>query len=172
MTSEYGNQIMILSPVELGSAPPVGTVGGAGTYAPDAAVVHDDPRSFEKLQTFVGVGFILATEDGFELATDKYRVALAPGLTDPIRAILTDRALSAEDRALFENREVPIKNKTSLYEKRLRLYLTLGEQFPWTLDGKPGRRQLTRQIGEARVDGVLLGKIYVVNRGEPATPQS
>jgi hypothetical protein len=144
LQTEEPPQMFDIYPLTLGERPVVGASG----YREATGISHDRTDSFRGVERFAALGRLEVKDGSLRLVSDKFNVVLSDEMDSGLRSVLEDIA-----------KEQP--------KARLTLFLDLKEVYPWSVDGRPGRRQTEREIGLARMDGLQLGKIFLAN-GAPA----
>jgi len=159
-----------IHPVTTGEAPPLTVRKEGEGYFDGKNIRHDRTETFRGVNRLLVEGFVQKTENGYRIVTGEFGVALASPVAPGLARMLEDLVASDEEvKALAEG---PALARKELMKKRVAAFVALGGEFPWTEGGKPGRRQVTREIGEARLQGLQVGKVYVVNDVEEARPQA
>jgi hypothetical protein len=144
MASGESNLELEVHPLTVTNRPAVSTSGEGDSYIQSDNVAYDRDDTFRSLKRFTAMGRLQQGEGGYWIQGKRFSVTLGGNLDPQFKAFLDNLA------------------NTSLSE-RVQYYLELEQVYPWTENGKPGRRQTTRQIGSATLDGVLLGSLYVKN---------
>ena len=139
-----GNLGLEIYPLEVPGRPAISSSGDEGTYRDSKQVAYDKTASFKGMTRFATRGRLQAADGRYWIQSHGFNVALSAELSPGLAAFLKNTA------------NTPITEKFTFY-------LELGETYPWTQDGKPGRRQTSREIGSATIDGVLVGDLYIRN---------
>jgi hypothetical protein len=142
-------QVIEIYPLTMVERP---VIGGSG-YRDGAGIAYDRTETFRGVDRLAAVGGFQVQEGKLRFVSNKFNMALSEDMDPGLKHLLEDIA-----------REQP--------QARLTVFMILEETYPWTVDGKPGRRQAEKEIGRARMSGLQLGKIFVGNgaprRGEAA----
>jgi hypothetical protein len=136
--------MMELYPLTAAARPAISSSGEEGTYVEAVGIRYETEGTFKNIGRFTALGLLQKGEKGFWLQSRKFNVALSDEMDPGMAAFLGDMA----------------GNKVT---ENMMFFLELRETYPWTEDGKPGRRQSEGDIGLARLDGVLVGKHYFAN---------
>ena len=144
MASEEPPQNIEIHPLKTGERPVVGTTSRKGAYADGSEINYKRLETFSRLDRFSVMGRLTERDGALLVVGEKFRVVLAEQIDPGLRILLTD-ILNDQPHA------------------RLMVFLELEEIFPWSQDGKPGRRQAQQEIGIARLYGLELAKAFLVN---------
>jgi hypothetical protein len=144
MASGEAGVTLEVHPLTVANRPAVSTSGQEGSYVQSDNVAYDRDATFQSMKRFVAMGRLQKGEGGYWLQGKRFNVVLAGDLDPEFAAFLDDLANTA-------------------ISERGQFFLDLQDVFPWTEKGKPGRRQTAHEIGSARIDGVLLGTLYIKN---------
>lgn len=144
MPTQEADLVMEIYPLRFGTRPAVSTSGVDNSYVQSDGFVYDRDQTWKGVSKFSATGLLQQREGGFWIQSQRFNVALEADLTPGLKAFMNDLA----------------GTKTS---ENLTFFLDLKEVFPWKADGKPGRRQETGEIGAAKLDGVLVGKLFILN---------
>jgi hypothetical protein len=161
-TSDVDLDMSIL-PITEGSTPAVTqTIGGSG-YLDGAGLRYDRDNTFKGVKEVAVSAFVAKTAEGYQLRSESFAMALEPPRAPAVAALLEDLAVdpSVLDRAFAG--KLPADQKLALNHRRATWFGVVEKTFPWTEAGKPGRRQLTHEIGLMSLDGVQLRKLYLRN---------
>ncbi len=150
-------------PLRTGPEPSIGAEGDRLTYADGAAFRHDRDQSFRGATRVALPAWVVAVDGGYRLWAEGCSMALAGDLDPGVKAVLEDLEVPQATLDRLTAGELPAGERIELNKKRLTWFLTIQETFPWREGSQPGRRQLTREIGAAHVDGVKVRKAYYVN---------
>jgi hypothetical protein len=153
MESAEPAQTVEIYPVHVGQAPLIASHPRDGAYVEGGNIAYDRTSTFSSLPRIVVAGRLERTGDGLRIVSDSYNVVLSSRMDPGLRAVLEDVA-----------REKP--------KARLKLFVDMEETFAWDEGGQPGRRQIEHEIGVARLAGVQLGKIFLVNGVTEAKPSA
>jgi hypothetical protein len=137
---EEPSQVIEIYPLTLAERPVI----GGDNYRNGAGISYDKTSSFRGVTRLASVGGFQIQDGKVRFVSDEFNVALSEDMDPGLVNLLEDIA-----------REQP--------QARLTVFMTLEETYPWTENGKPGRRQTEKEIGLARVDGLQLAKIFVGN---------
>jgi hypothetical protein len=138
------NLVMEIYPLRFGTRPAISTTGVDASYLQSDGFVYDREQTWKGVSRFAATGMLQQRENGFRIQCSRFSVALGADVEPGLTAFMSDMA------------------GTRLSED-LTFFLELEEVFPWKADGEPGRRQETGEIGSARVKGVLVGKLFILN---------
>lgn len=133
-------------PLAVGAAP-------AG-YPSGEGVLYDDKATFENLDKVSVTGRLQKTERGLRVNTGTFSIAVGSDLAPGLDRILNHfvQAVDSEGNPVDETVPSP-----------LIFNMEMQEIYPWATNGEPERRQLYREIGSARLDGVVLAGQYFPN---------
>jgi len=135
--------MMELYPLDATGRPAIGS-SGEGVYVEAVGIRYETEGTFKNIGRFAALGLLQKGERGLWLQSREFNVAISDEMDPGLAAFLGDIA----GNRVTEN---------------MTFFLELQETFPWTEDGKPGRRQSEGEIGIARLAGVLVGKHYFAN---------
>ncbi len=161
LTRDVNLEAEIIPIATAGEAPSIRTDPGTAGYFDGTAIHYDRDATFSGVGKVAVKGFVLKTPEGWCVAGDNQRMALTGPFSPGLAAILEDLAVTESDLAGLASGKVSTDRRIELNARRATWYLNLAEVYPWTEGGRPGRRQLTREVGGATVDGVLLRRVYV-----------
>lgn len=122
-------------PLDISGCPAISTSGEEGTYRESNQVAYDRTSSFKDLTRFVVRGRLQVTDGRYWIQGKNFNVALEGNWSPGLGEFLKNTA------------NTPVSEKFTYY-------LTLR---------KAEKRQMTREIGSARIDGVLVGDLYIRN---------
>ena len=129
-------------------------------YAGDGRIEFDQEATFADLDRVASNGYVEVTGDGLQLRARRYRVALSGLENESLRRLLETAALTAEESSNYEAAMQPRPRIMLPGSKRVTVYGTLVERYPWGTAADPGPRR-DGVIGRLRVDGVAFGTLYV-----------
>jgi hypothetical protein len=147
-------------PLASGPNPEISSTGGANTYRDASGVRYDQRSSFEGTRRFAVSAHVERVPRGLRLTTEGFKLALDGEMSFPVRQLLEDLALTEEEMSAGKKTET----EGGLAQRKVVAFVEVLEIFGWAEDGVPLRRQLTREIGRAAVDGIRLGPTYIPNR--------
>ena len=154
---------MDILPVDSGSVPPITASAGGSGYMDGSGFRYDRDNTFKGVGRVAVSAFVVKADGGYQLRGEGFALALnSPG--DPaLAALIEDLAVDPATLDYAAAGKLPTGRKLALNRRRATWFGSLGDIFPWTESGKPGRRQITHEIGTLGLDGVQLGKLYVKN---------
>jgi hypothetical protein len=153
MESEEPSQTIEIYRMNLGQAPLIASAPREGAYVDGKGILFDRTKTFNSLPRIMVTGRLERSGENLRIAGDNYKVVLSPEMDPGLRAIL-------EDVLLYKP------------QARIKMFVDIEETYPWESEGKPARRQTEKEIGMARLQGVQLGKVFVVNGATARTPDA
>jgi hypothetical protein len=151
MESGEPPQVIEIYAMKLGQAPLVASLPREGAYVDGKDIAFDRTKTFNSLQRVMVTGRLERSGEDLRIAGDTYKVVLSPEMDPGLRAILED--------VLFYKPQA-----------RIKMFVDVEEIYPWEVEGEPARRQTEKEIGRAHLQGVQLGKVFVVNGVRVRTP--
>ena len=138
------DRTMEIYPLSIPSRPAVSSEGTDGTYAQAHKIDHKRESTFKDLDKVAVIGLLQQQDGEYRIHTKEFNVALDATFSPGFAALVQDLA----GKKVTEN---------------MTWFLQLEEKFDWGTKSKPGRRQSAGEIGRAKIDGVLIGKVYIAN---------
>ncbi len=157
------NLDMDILPVVAGSAPPTTADPGGVGYMDGSGIRYDRDKTFKGVERVAVGAFVVKIEGGYQLRGEGFSLALSPPKDPALSALIEDLAVDPATLDLAAAGKLPTDRKLILNRRRATWFGTLEEVFPWTQSGKPGRRQITHEIGIFELDGIQLRKLYLAN---------
>jgi hypothetical protein len=138
------DRTMEIYPLTITNRPGVSSGGTDDTYVQSHGIDHKRENTFKNLDKIAVVGLLQQQDGEYRIHTKQFNVALDMTFSPGFAAMVEDLV----GKKVTEN---------------MTWYLRLEEKFDWGTKSKPGRRQSAGEIGRAKLDGVLIGKVYIAN---------